>query len=181
LVSDVVWSPENLDAFLANPREFMPGTKMTFPGLRAAEDRRDLIAYLVAQAPPEEAAAEAGVADPAWDGPEGALAGDTDIAVGAEDGPLPQAGWCMTASVTIATFPSSMPDIRRSPVPGQAGSAAAEPGPSTEFRSSSRTNWLKSPFSSAKAAAIARRIRGAARLSAPAAMAGRTRLSITVR
>jgi nitrite reductase (NO-forming) len=80
--SDIVWTPENLDAFLANPREFMPGTKMVFPGLRAGEDRRDLIAYLVAQAPPEEAAAEvpapeAGVADPAWDVPEGAPAGYT--------------------------------------------------------------------------------------------------------
>ncbi len=80
--SDVVWTPENLDAFIANPREFMPGTKMVFPGLRAGEDRRDLIAYLVAQAPPEEAAAEvpapaADVADPAWDVPEGAPAGYT--------------------------------------------------------------------------------------------------------
>jgi nitrite reductase (NO-forming) len=85
--SDIVWTPENLDAFLTNPREFMPGTKMIVPGLRAAEDRSDLIAYLVAQAPPEEAAAEvpaadvpaseADVADPAWDVPEGAPAGYT--------------------------------------------------------------------------------------------------------
>ena len=80
--SDVVWTPENLDAFVTNPREFMPGTKMIFAGLRDAEDRRDLIAYLVAQAPPEEAAAEvpatgADVADPAWDVPEGAPAGYT--------------------------------------------------------------------------------------------------------
>jgi nitrite reductase (NO-forming) len=80
--SDVVWTPENLDAFLADPRGFMPGTKMIFAGLRAAEDRRDLIAYLIAQSPPEQAAAaaparEADAPDPAWDVPEGAPAGYT--------------------------------------------------------------------------------------------------------
>lgn len=50
--SDVVWTPENLDAFLANPREFMSGTRMVFPGLRDPEDRRDVIAYLNAQSAP---------------------------------------------------------------------------------------------------------------------------------
>lgn len=80
--SDVVWTPENLDAFLTNPREFLPGTKMIFPGLRAPEDRRDVISYLMAQSPPAEEAAEAptpeaDVADPAWDIPEGAPAGYT--------------------------------------------------------------------------------------------------------
>lgn len=50
--SDVVWTPENLDAFLTNPREFMSGTRMVFPGLRDPEDRRDVIAYLNAQSAP---------------------------------------------------------------------------------------------------------------------------------
>ncbi|MCZ4259583.1 cytochrome c family protein [Limimaricola sp. G21655-S1] len=41
-----VWSPENLDGFLANPRDYAPGTKMTYNGLKDAEDRANLIAYL---------------------------------------------------------------------------------------------------------------------------------------
>ncbi len=43
-----VWSPENLSAFLENPREYTPGTKMTYNGMRDAEDRANLIAYLAA-------------------------------------------------------------------------------------------------------------------------------------
>lgn len=40
------WSYENLNAFLAQPKDFVPGTKMSFAGLRKVEDRADLIAYL---------------------------------------------------------------------------------------------------------------------------------------
>ncbi|WP_342068748.1 c-type cytochrome [Yoonia algicola] len=41
-----VWSPENLNAFLENPRGYAPGTAMSYNGMRSAEDRADLIAYL---------------------------------------------------------------------------------------------------------------------------------------
>lgn len=41
-----VWTPENLYAFLENPRGFAPGNKMSFAGLKKPEDRADLIAYL---------------------------------------------------------------------------------------------------------------------------------------
>ncbi|SEP10361.1 cytochrome c [Salinihabitans flavidus] len=41
-----VWTPENLSAFLENPSGFAPGTRMSFAGLRSAEDRADVIAYL---------------------------------------------------------------------------------------------------------------------------------------
>lgn len=40
------WTTEALDAFLAKPRDFVKGTKMTFAGLRKEEDRADVIAYL---------------------------------------------------------------------------------------------------------------------------------------
>lgn len=40
------WTPEKLDAFLANPREAMPGTKMPFAGIADAGKRQDIIAYL---------------------------------------------------------------------------------------------------------------------------------------
>jgi cytochrome c len=40
------WDAQHLDKWLADPRGFMPGTKMTFAGLHDAKDRVDLIAYL---------------------------------------------------------------------------------------------------------------------------------------
>ena len=44
-----VWSPENLNAFLANPKGYAPGTKMSYAGLKDAEDRANLIAWLDTQ------------------------------------------------------------------------------------------------------------------------------------
>ena len=43
------WDADKLDHWLQNPRTFLPGTKMTFPGLRDAKDRRDVIAYLMVE------------------------------------------------------------------------------------------------------------------------------------
>lgn len=40
------WDYEALNAFLHKPRQLVPGTKMTFPGLSAVKDRANLIAYL---------------------------------------------------------------------------------------------------------------------------------------
>ena len=40
------WTPENLSAFLESPRAYMPGTRMTYNGMRDAGDRANLIAYL---------------------------------------------------------------------------------------------------------------------------------------
>ncbi|RZJ19458.1 MAG: cytochrome c family protein [Brevundimonas sp.] len=40
------WDAERLDHWLQNPRTFLPGNKMTFPGLPDATDRRDVIAFL---------------------------------------------------------------------------------------------------------------------------------------
>ncbi len=40
------WTPENLSAFLEDPKGWAPGTAMSFAGIRKAEDRADLIAYL---------------------------------------------------------------------------------------------------------------------------------------
>jgi cytochrome c len=44
--SDVVWSDATLFKYLANPKAFIPGDKMPFPGIADAQQRRDLIAYL---------------------------------------------------------------------------------------------------------------------------------------
>lgn len=44
--SGIVWNAETLDAYLANPRQYVKGTRMAFPGLKKASDRDDVIAYL---------------------------------------------------------------------------------------------------------------------------------------
>lgn len=40
------WDAEHLDHWLENPRTFLPGNKMSFPGIPDQTDRRDLIAWL---------------------------------------------------------------------------------------------------------------------------------------
>ena len=47
--ADFVWDGPRLDQWLADPRGFMPGTKMTFPGIKAEADRRDVIAYVMVE------------------------------------------------------------------------------------------------------------------------------------
>ena len=44
--SGLTWTPEKLDAYLADPQKVVPGNKMPFPGLKTAEDRTDVIAFL---------------------------------------------------------------------------------------------------------------------------------------
>ncbi len=44
------WTVENLNQFLHKPREFSPGTKMTFIGVTNDQERADVIAYLGQQA-----------------------------------------------------------------------------------------------------------------------------------
>lgn len=45
--ADFVWTPRALDAWLAQPARFLPGNRMTYPGVPKAGDRVDLIAYLL--------------------------------------------------------------------------------------------------------------------------------------
>jgi len=44
--SGVVWAPEALDAYIENPRKFMPKNRMAFAGLRKPEDRAAVLAYM---------------------------------------------------------------------------------------------------------------------------------------
>lgn len=45
--ANIVWSPETLEPYLADPKKVVPGTIMAFAGLKKAEDRANVIAYLV--------------------------------------------------------------------------------------------------------------------------------------
>lgn len=58
--SGLVWNAQTLDRWLADPQALVPGTTMTFPGVREAKLREDLIAYLQALAEGGAPAAAAG-------------------------------------------------------------------------------------------------------------------------
>jgi cytochrome c len=61
------WNWDNMSAWLANPKKFAPGTKMTFAGLSNPQDRADIMLFLNARGgslavpppPAEEATATA--------------------------------------------------------------------------------------------------------------------------
>ncbi|MEM9496357.1 MAG: c-type cytochrome [Pseudomonadota bacterium] len=65
------WTPEALNAFLTSPKNYAPGTTMSFNGLAKPEDRANVIAYLdmtdgdmtEVAAPAEEAVDEATAED----------------------------------------------------------------------------------------------------------------------
>ncbi|XP_050315669.1 cytochrome c-like [Anthonomus grandis grandis] len=42
----ITWSEDTLNTYLTDPKKFIPGTKMVFPGLKKEQERKDLIAYL---------------------------------------------------------------------------------------------------------------------------------------
>ena len=44
--SGITWDAANLDKYITNPQGVIPGTKMLFPGIKSADDRKALIGYL---------------------------------------------------------------------------------------------------------------------------------------
>jgi cytochrome c len=44
--SGIVWTPETLEQFIADPQVVVPGNRMPFAGVASAGDRADLIVYL---------------------------------------------------------------------------------------------------------------------------------------
>ena len=54
--SGITWTEDRLDAFLSAPQAVVPGTKMTFMGLKDPKDRADVIAYLKVSTTPLPAA-----------------------------------------------------------------------------------------------------------------------------
>jgi cytochrome c len=44
--SNVVWSETTIAEYVKNPKEFVPGNMMVFPGLKSDQEVADLIAYL---------------------------------------------------------------------------------------------------------------------------------------
>ena len=44
--SNITWSPQTLDAFIADPQKIVPANRMPFAGLADARARADLIQYM---------------------------------------------------------------------------------------------------------------------------------------
>ncbi|MEL7687908.1 cytochrome c family protein [Citromicrobium bathyomarinum] len=100
------WNFENMDAWLASPRAFASGTKMSFAGLSNPEDRANVILYLlengggpplpepVAEGEETEEGAEGADSDFPGEGPgavEGAEAGEPESAGAmSDDQPVPE-------------------------------------------------------------------------------------------
>lgn len=62
--ADFVWTPDRLEQWLANPRDFLPGNKMSFAGVRRPDDRHAVIAYLMVESGYEIDAAAGDTAAP---------------------------------------------------------------------------------------------------------------------
>ena len=58
--SGIAWDEATLDRWLANPEEAVPGTTMTFPGIKDRQARQDVIAYLKAVGEKKAPAAKGG-------------------------------------------------------------------------------------------------------------------------
>jgi len=111
---DKPWTYEALNDFLAAPRAFVPGTKMTFAGLPKLEDRADVIAYLrtLSDSPlPLPSAAEIEAATKAVAAAEPAAA-------------APAAG---TTAAATTTAPATGTAAAAAPAAPAAGSTAAAP------------------------------------------------------
>jgi cytochrome c len=44
--SGIIWNDDTLDAWIKDPQHFVPGNVMTFPGMKDARQRADLLAFL---------------------------------------------------------------------------------------------------------------------------------------
>lgn len=44
--SGIVWSDETITEYVSDPKGFVPGNRMAFPGLKKPEDIANLLAYL---------------------------------------------------------------------------------------------------------------------------------------
>ncbi len=44
--SEIIWTPETMNGWLARPSQYLPGNRMVFVGVKDPQDRANLIAYL---------------------------------------------------------------------------------------------------------------------------------------
>ena len=69
------WTYEELFKFIHDPRGYIPGTAMTFAGIKSPQQRADVIAYLRTLSDNPSAAAEGGSRRQAGGGAQGGAGG----------------------------------------------------------------------------------------------------------
>ena len=47
--SGVIWTTQAMFDYLANPKKYIKGTNMAFPGFKKEKDRHDMVAFLNTQ------------------------------------------------------------------------------------------------------------------------------------
>lgn len=128
------WTYENLNLFLTKPSDYVPGTKMAFAGVRTAEERANILAYLQTLSatpvafPPAEEAAPAAPAEGEAAAPAEGAAPAADAAPAAEAAPAePAAAVVETPTTTDAETP-----VEGTPTTsGTQAAPAATPAPTT--------------------------------------------------
>lgn len=85
----MAWNEDNLDAYLADPRGYIKGNRMSFAGLRKDDERADVIAYLRSFSGGADAAAATAEAEPA---PQTQQVAAAPASAGAAAAPLPEHG-----------------------------------------------------------------------------------------
>lgn len=51
--SELIWNDETLDAYIKKPSEFMKGNRMSFVGIKKAEDREAVLLYMKSKTTPQ--------------------------------------------------------------------------------------------------------------------------------
>jgi cytochrome c len=130
------WTFERLHQFLANPRTYAPGTKMTFAGIKNPKDRADLIAWLRQQSdnpvplPAVEAKAEPTTATDGAAAPAKESAAPQAQTPAAEEQPAAESAKPEAATSTeapAATESTAQPEATATAQPEEMKPAESEP------------------------------------------------------
>jgi cytochrome c len=124
------WTVEDLNKFLASPRSYAPGTKMSFAGLQRVNQRADVIAYLntLSDSPKPLPTAAAPSAQEKAQPPAGGTPPQGQSAPGAK--PSPPKGEAQTQVPAPAQPQGPSPGQSQAPQPGSSPSPA--PGQKSE-------------------------------------------------